>query len=153
TKSSYLLKHLIDQKADFTYLPIDISEHVISYLNINLPVSIPGLEVRGLNGEYFAMLKQAATISSRRKVVMFLGSNIGNMQVSEALEFCKTLRAHLSEGDMVLMGFDLKKNPKTVLAAYNDREGITKRFNLNLLERINRELNADFHLSKFDHYP
>ena len=54
---------------------------------------------------------------------------------------------------MVLMGFDLKKNPKTVLAAYNDKEGITKRFNLNLLERINRELNADFDLSKFEHYP
>lgn len=153
TKSSFLLKYLVEQKADFTYLPIDISEHVISYLNTKLPASISGLEVRGLNGEYFAMLKQAAAISDRRKVVMFLGSNIGNMPVNEALEFCKTLRAHLSEGDMVLMGFDLKKNPKTVLAAYNDKEGITKRFNLNLLERINRELNADFHLSKFDHYP
>jgi L-histidine N-alpha-methyltransferase len=54
---------------------------------------------------------------------------------------------------MVLVGIDLKKNPKTVLAAYNDKEGITKKFNLNLLERINRELNSDFDLSKFDHYP
>ena len=83
---------------------------------------------------------------------MFLGSNIGNMPVKDAEGFCKVLREHLSSGDMVLIGVDLKKNPKTVLAAYNDKEGITKRFNLNLLERINRELNADFDIAQFDHY-
>jgi len=85
--------------------------------------------------------------------VLFLGSNIGNMQVNESEDFCRELRNHLSAGDMMLIGFDLKKNPKTVLAAYNDKGGITKRFNLNLLERINRELNADFDTSKFEHYP
>jgi len=153
TKSSYLLKYLLEQKADFTYLPIDISENVISYLNITLPVTLPGIKINGLNGDYFDMLKEAASISDRRKVILFLGSNIGNMLVNEALDFCKNLRDHLSEGDMVLMGFDLKKNPKTILAAYNDKGGITKRFNLNLLERINRELHADFDLNKFEHYP
>ncbi|HTE00842.1 MAG TPA: L-histidine N(alpha)-methyltransferase [Mucilaginibacter sp.] len=153
TKSTYLLKYLVEQKADFTYLPIDISENVISYLNTTLPVILPGLKVRGLNGEYFDMLKQAASASDKRKVVLFLGSNIGNMPVDKATDFCKELRNHLSPGDMVLIGMDLKKNPKTVLAAYNDKGGITKRFNLNLLVRINRELNADFDLAKFDHYP
>ena len=139
--------------ADFAYLPIDISDNVISYLNATLPVTLPGIKISGLNGEYFDMLKKAAAISNRRKVVLFLGSNIGNMPVNDAEEFCKELRKNLSAGDMVLMGIDLKKNPKTVLAAYNDKEGITKRFNLNLLERINRELNADFNLTQFDHYP
>ncbi|HVW13379.1 MAG TPA: L-histidine N(alpha)-methyltransferase [Mucilaginibacter sp.] len=152
TKSYHLLKYLLEQKADFNYLPIDISENVISYLKDTLPVKLPGLRVNGLNGEYFDMLKQAERLSNRRKVVLFLGSNIGNMPLDEALNFCRLLREHLSEGDMVLMGFDLKKNPKTILSAYNDKGGITRRFNLNLLERINRELNADFHLSKFDHY-
>jgi len=152
-KSTYLLKHLMEQKADFTYLPIDISDNVITYLNATLPATLPGIKITGLNGEYFDMLKKAASISNRRKVVLFLGSNIGNMPVSDAEEFCKELRKNLSAGDMVLMGIDLKKNPKTVLAAYNDKEGITKRFNLNLLERINRELNADFNLTQFDHYP
>lgn len=152
-KSTYLLKYLLEQKADFTYLPIDISENVISYLNITLPVTLPGLKISGLNGEYFDMLKQAASISDKRKVVLFLGSNIGNMPINEATDFCRELRNHLSEGDRVLIGMDLKKNPKTVLAAYNDKGGITKRFNLNLLERINRELNANFNISKFDHYP
>jgi L-histidine N-alpha-methyltransferase len=152
-KSSILLKYLLEQKADFTYLPIDISDNVISYLNVTLPITLPGLQVAGLNGEYFDMLKKAASISKRRKVVLFLGSNIGNMPVSNAEDFCRELRNHLSPGDKVLIGVDLKKNPKTILAAYNDKEGITKRFNLNLLERINRELHGDFNLSKFEHYP
>ena len=153
TKSSYLLQHLLDKKADFTYLPIDISDHVIDYLNSTLPVTLPGLKIDGLNGDYFDMLKKAASLSTRRKVVLFLGSNVGNMPISAAEKFCRELRNHLSPGDMALIGIDLKKNPKIKLAAYNDRGGITKRFNLNLLERINRELNADFNLSQFDHYP
>ncbi|RYU89585.1 L-histidine N(alpha)-methyltransferase [Mucilaginibacter terrigena] len=152
TKSTQLLKYLIDNKADFTYLPIDISENVISYLNITLPVTLPGIKITGLNGEYFDMLKKAAAISDRRKVVMFLGSNVGNMPVDVAQGFCRELRNNLSEGDMILIGVDLKKNPKTVLAAYNDSEGITRRFNLNLLERINRELGGDFNTRQFDHY-
>lgn len=152
TKSTRLLKYLIDNKADFTYLPIDISENVISYLNITLPVTLPGIKIEGLNGEYFDMLKKAASISNKRKVVMFLGSNVGNMPVEVAQGFCRELRNNLSVGDMLLIGVDLKKNPATILAAYNDSEGITKRFNLNLLERINRELGGDFNTRQFDHY-
>jgi dimethylhistidine N-methyltransferase len=152
-KSTFLLRYLLEQKADFSYLPIDISANVISYLNDTLPITLPGLQVAGLNGDYFDMLKKAASISDRRKVVLFLGSNIGNMPPAEAEGFCSELRNHLSPADMVLIGVDLKKNPKIVLAAYNDKEGITKQFNLNLLTRINRELNADFDISKFEHYP
>ncbi len=153
TKSSYLLKYLLEQNADFTYLPIDISDNIISYLNITLPVVLPGLQITGLNGDYFDMLKKANETSDRRKVVMFLGSNVGNMPIDIATEFCGEVRNHLSPGDRMLIGIDLKKEPKTVLAAYNDKGGITKRFNLNLLERINRELNADFDLNQFEHYP
>ena len=153
TKSAYLLGYLLDNKADFTYLPIDISDNVISYLNITLPVTLPGIKITGLNGEYFDMLEKAAAVSNKRKVVLFLGSNIGNMGHDDAVGFCRELRAHLSDGDMLLIGFDLKKNPKTVLAAYNDKEGITKRFNLNLLDRINRELDGNFDVAKFEHYP
>ncbi|MFA6087248.1 L-histidine N(alpha)-methyltransferase [Mucilaginibacter sp.] len=152
SKSSHLLSYLIDKKADFTYLPIDISGNVISYLNITLPVTLPGIKITGLQGEYFDMLKKAASISNNRKVVMFLGSNIGNMPVAEAEVFCRELRNNLSPGDMVLVGVDLKKNPKTILAAYNDQGGITKKFNLNLLERINRELQGNFNIGQFDHY-
>jgi L-histidine N-alpha-methyltransferase len=153
SKSSHLLSYLIDKKANFTYLPIDISANVISYLNVTLPVTLPGIKITGLQGEYFDMLKRAASISNNRKVVMFLGSNVGNMPVAEAEIFCRELRNNLSPGDMVLVGVDLKKNPKTILAAYNDKGGITKKFNLNLLERINRELQGNFNINQFDHYP
>ena len=152
TKSSHLLQRLLDKKADFTYLPIDISSHVIDYLNTALPTTLPGLKVSGLNGDYFDMLKQAAANSKRRKVVLFLGSNVGNMPIVKAQLFCKELRNHLSQGDMALVGIDLKKDPKVVLAAYNDKGGITKQFNLNLLTRINNELNGNFDLNQFDHY-
>lgn len=153
TKSIYLLRYLQNQGIDFTYQPIDISANTITYLNATLPVALPGLKITGLNGDYFDMLKKAAHISDRRKVVMFLGSNIGNMPVNDAEGFCTELRRHLSPGDRILIGVDLKKNPATILAAYNDKQGITRQFNLNLLSRINNEMNADFDLTQFEHYP
>ncbi len=153
TKSVFLLQELLAKKIDFTYLPIDISTNVIDQLEQNLPAKLPGLQMHGLNGDYFDMLKEASQLSSRPKVVLFMGSNIGNMPVKEAFAFCSALRQALSPGDLAIIGFDLKKNPKTILAAYNDAAGITKSFNLNLLMRINRELKADFNLNQFDHYP
>lgn len=152
TKSSFLLEYLVSQKADFTYMPIDISGNIIEVLEDNLALKIPDLHIIGLNGEYFEMLDKANDISSKRKVILFLGSNIGNMEVEEAYHFCSELRKKLNPGDILLIGFDLKKNPHTILQAYNDKTGITAAFNLNLLTRINEELNADFNIDQFQHY-
>jgi len=153
TKSSYLLKELIEMKADFTYMPIDISSSMIEYLDEHLPQDIPGLRVHGLNGEYFEMLKKANQISSKRKVVLMLGGNIGNESPENAVAFCRQIRETLNSGDLVLVGFDLKKHPRTILAAYNDAAGFTREFNLNLLHRINKELGGNFNVSDFEHYP
>jgi len=152
TKSSYLLEYLVAQNADFTYMPIDISANIISILEENLTSKIPELQMTGLNGEYFEMLDKANEISSRRKVILFLGGNIGNMEIEEAYEFCNALKSKLNPNDILLIGFDLKKNPHTILAAYNDKAGITSSFNLNLLTRINEELAADFNIDQFSHY-
>ena len=152
TKSAFLLQHLLNQKADFNYMPIDISPNILTVLEGKLKTDLPELTIISLEGEYFKMLEKAAHLSSRRKVVLFLGSNIGNMEKEEALTFCQTLNSYLSKGDIVLMGFDIKKNPQIILDAYNDKAGITAAFNLNLLTRINTELNADFILEKFEHY-
>jgi len=153
TKSSYLLKELMDMDADFTYMPIDISSSMITYLEETLPEKISGLKVQGLNGEYFDMLEKAHEISSRKKVVLMLGGNIGNETPENSIEFCRKIRSVLQEGDLVMVGFDLKKNPKIILAAYNDAGGFTREFNLNLLHRINNELEGNFDISKFEHYP
>lgn len=151
-KSSYLLRRLIDQDVNFSYMPIDISGNILSLLKTNLNKSIPNLEITCLKGEYFEMIDQAMALSSRRKVVLFLGSNIGNMELEEAAQFCASLRQKLNVGDYLVIGFDLKKHPQTILNAYDDPSGITAKFNLNLLARINRELEANFDLNLFEHY-
>src|SRR5690606_9919528 len=88
TKSTYLLKELLGQQMDFRYIPIDISANVIENLNESLPKVLPRLKLTGLNGEYFEMLEKATSLSNRPKVVLFLGSNIGNMPVDRVTEFC-----------------------------------------------------------------
>ena len=82
-----------------------------------------------------------------------MGSNIGNMNYEASIEFCREVHNCLNKGDCLLIGFDLKKDPNIILDAYNDKRGITREFNLNLLRRINRELNADFAVENFTHFP
>lgn len=150
-KSTFLLKHLVEKGIQFTYMPIDISGNILSILKEKLSRELPDLEIAALEGEYFEML-QKASLSGRKKVILFLGSNIGNMNPEEAEHFFHSLNRNLTSGDRVLVGFDLKKNPHTILNAYNDGKGVTAAFNLNLLTRINRELDADFDLKQFQHY-
>lgn len=153
TKSVHLLKGLLNSKVKFTYFPVDISKNVIEMLHTTLPEKLDGLQLHGLNGEYFEMLEKAKTLSDKIKVVLFLGGNIGNIPFDRAGEFCKHLRQHLVPGDLVLIGFDLKKSPIKILDAYNDKSGYTRDFNLNLLHRINDELNGNFIIDNFYHYP
>lgn len=152
TKSIHLLQNLLDKNLDFKYFPIDISAHVIEDLTQNLPKKLPNLNFECLNGDYFDMLRKAAKISDRKKVVLFMGANIGNMNVQSARHFCVELKKLLSPNDILIIGFDLKKNPQQILNAYNDKAGITRSFNLNLLSRINRELDGNFDLAAFEHY-
>jgi uncharacterized SAM-dependent methyltransferase len=85
-------------------------------------------------------------------VVLFLGSNIGNFNATESRVFLRSLWSSLNDGDFLLIGFDLKKEIDLLIRAYNDNQGVTADFNLNLLRRINRELGGDFQLEKFEHY-
>jgi len=98
------------------------------------------------------MLAEVNKSSSNTKLVLFLGANIGNFKFNEMPNFFNSLHNLLSEDDLVLIGFDLKKDPKKILAAYNDKAGFTAQFNLNLLHRINEELDANFRLNNFEHY-
>jgi uncharacterized SAM-dependent methyltransferase len=109
--------------------------------------------MQGLNGEYLEKMSHVDLYSRNRKIVLFMGANIGNMSIQQATQFCRQLHDHMRPGDLLLIGFDLKKHPRTILDAYNDRQGITSAFNLNLLRRINRELGGDFNPDQFEHYP
>ena len=153
TKSTHLLKALVKAKKDFTYYPIDISENIIEQLKIGIPKRVPSVTVIGLAGEYLPMLEEINQMTRKKRVVLFLGPSIGNFESTNASSFLKALYKHLNKGDKLLIGFDLKKNPHQILAAYNDKEGITRDFNLNLLQRINDTAKGNFNLNLFDHYP
>ena len=151
-KSVYLLKELVNKNAISTYFPVDISNNIIDLLHKKLPEQLPQLNIHGLNGEYLSMLTSAKKISDKIKLVLFLGSNIGNVSKEDVNEFCRQLRNQLSAGDIVLIGIDLKKNPRQIRNAYDDSKGYTREFNLNLLTRINRELDGNFNIPDFEHY-
>ena len=156
-KTKVLLTYFVEQNARFSYSPVDISETALDELTADLARKLPALTVSPQHGDYtdaLARIADRATggIDAPRQVVLFLGSNIGNFMPAGALEFYTKLAASLRPGDLLLTGFDLQKHPAVIHAAYNDRQGLTKAFNLNLLRRINRELDADFNLAVFDHY-
>ena len=149
TKTIELLKDL--SGLNFTYRPIDISSNTIQSLESRVGLELPHIKIKGLQGEYFNVLKSLET--NRPKVVLFLGSNIGNLLDDQANQFLLKLSDTMSFGDKLLLGVDLKKPESIVLPAYNDMQGITAQFNLNLLSRINRELGANFNLNAFKHAP
>jgi len=150
-KTKVLLEYLVSEKIDFEYLPIDISASVLKQLSNELNERWPKMIVKPIQKTYFKALEGLS--SKKRKLVLFLGSNIGNFNQKEVIGFLKDMHSHLNTGDYLLIGADLKKDPNVILDAYNDRKGITRSFNLNLLERINREFNANFELEQFKHYP
>lgn len=151
-KTKVLLKHFLSEGANFRYVPIDISGNVLRLLEGSLKEEIPGLEVQGIKNDYFKALEQLEN-GGTRNVIFFLGSNIGNFTYERAIAFLSELYASLRKGDLLLIGFDLKKDPQVILDAYDDREGVTKEFNLNLLDRINNELEGSFDRDTFKHCP
>jgi len=153
-KSIFLLKELERQEGDFQYFPIDISKHVIADLEQKIPLRVKNVQVKGFAGEYLEMLASIRqTSSDRNKLVLFLGSSLGNMNFEEGIQFLKEVKSYLRPGDFFLLGLDLVKTPEIILNAYNDATGYTKAFNLNLLTRINRELGGNFKLGQFAHFP
>ncbi|WBL22990.1 L-histidine N(alpha)-methyltransferase [Zunongwangia sp. HRR-M8] len=151
-KTKVLLKHLVGKNYDFNYLPVDISQHVLDELEGALKTEIPGVKIKTQQGTYFKTLEKLADYNSRKKVIMVLGSNIGNLLHEKAIDFLKNICEAMSEEDMLFMGFDQKKDPQKILDAYNDPHGITEAFNKNLLVRMNNELEADFNTDEFKHW-
>jgi L-histidine Nalpha-methyltransferase len=153
-KTKILLKYLLEQNSDFKFQPIDISQNALNKLGNDLKVEMPNLNFSPLQGEYFEVLKHLKSEKKQKsKLILFLGSSIGNLSNSQTNSFLKALYESLNPGDFVLIGFDLTKHPQTILDAYNDKAGVTRAFNLNVLKRFNDELGADFNLENFDHFP
>lgn len=151
-KTAVLIEHFLEEGLDFTYSPIDISQEANDALEARFKERFPDLKIEPHTGDYFKILNSLKNGNGRRKVLMFLGSNIGNFQQAKALDFFRSLREVMNANDRLFIGFDMQKDPRVIVAAYDDEQGVTAAFNLNLLTRINRELGADFDISKFSHY-
>ncbi len=152
TKTAVLVDHFLKQNADITYAPIDISQEALDALTQKFNLELPALKMNAMNGDYFTILESLKDDSGRRKILLFLGSNIGNFSRRQAVDFFRSLRAVMSDDDLLFIGFDLQKDPHVIAAAYDDAAGVTAKFNLNLLRRINNELGGDFDIDKFTHY-
>jgi dimethylhistidine N-methyltransferase len=152
TKTAVLVDYFLRQNADFAYSPIDISQEALDALSAKFKKEFPNLSISAKNGDYFSILETLKSDSARQKIILFLGSNIGNFSQTEAEDFFCRLRSVMNRNDSLFIGFDLQKDPRVILRAYDDAQGVTAEFNLNLLRRINRELGADFNPEKFSHY-
>lgn len=152
-KTKVLLQHFDEKGVPFRYLPVDISQSVLQELEADLQKELPDLQVETLHYEYFEALEALNKYHDEPKVILFLGGNIGNFTAARAERFFKQLHQSMRPGDRLICGIDLKKDPRKILKAYNDEQGITKAFNLNVLRRINRELQGDFTIEDFDHFP
>ena len=151
-KTKILLENMVKRDVDFKYIPIDISQNALDSLEVTIEQELPGVQVEARQGTYFEVLEHLSKYNHSRKVILFLGSNIGNLLHADAVKFLRQLQEVMSANDLLFVGFDQKKNPQTVLDAYNDPAGITEEFNKNILRRINNELGGNFELDNFLHW-
>lgn len=150
-KSRYLIRALLERQEALHYQPIDISRTMLAESSAALLSDFPGLSITGIAGDYTANFELTELPEGERRLALFLGSNIGNYDSSDARGLIRRLRTSLSAGDALLIGADLRKDRVVLEAAYDDALGVTAAFNLNMLRRINVELAAEFDPRKFRH--
>lgn len=149
-KTDTLLHEFHKKRKAFKYIPIDVSDIIIDS-GKKLLEKYERLSVTGILSDYERGLSVVSKVDNGAKLILFLGSSIGNFEPTEIEGFLCMTQKTLADEDFILIGFDLVKDPKILNAAYNDSQGITEAFNYNILTRINRELDGNFDVDKFDH--
>lgn len=153
TKSIILLQALLNQQFRVHYHPIDISPNALNLLKSNIEKAQLAIGFEPINNNYFDALELIDEKLTESKLFVFMGSNLGNLPHPLAIDFLAKIRDKMKSNDFLLMGLDKMKNPAKVLAAYNDNQGVTRDFNLNVLQRINNDLGGNFLLENFLHFP
>jgi dimethylhistidine N-methyltransferase len=151
TKTRHLIGACLETQPQLEYFPIDISSAALEEAGRRLLTGFPQLRVTALVGDFSAGLNHLAKLQGDPRLVLFLGSTIGNFDENELDDFFAMLRSQLRPIDRFLLGFDLLKPASVLIPAYNDLQGVTAQFNLNLLVRMNREFAADFNVSTYKH--
>jgi L-histidine N-alpha-methyltransferase len=152
TKTRTLIEAFLDHHGRLRYAPVDISRGILEESAHALLDDYPGLEILAIAAEYdHGLEKLRSEEAIDRKLILWLGSSVGNFTRAEASEFLESVRDTMQASDRLLIGIDLRKDAKTLERAYDDDAGVTARFNKNILRRINRELGADFDVDEFAH--
>ncbi len=149
-KTKHVLRAVTQQNSQLIYRPIDVSAAALTACELELQVVC---EVQPVCGDWMEGIQEIAhaRISGDPLLLLFLGSSVGNLEREAVTGFFQSLRQHLQPGDFLLLGADLVKDPDIMITAYDDPTGVTAAFNLNVLGRMNRELDAEFDLLSFAH--
>lgn len=151
-KTRLLIDAFLAQHRSLVYLPIDVSSTMLLESCHALAAERPALEVQPIVDEYGRGLERACDSEpGRPRLFLWLGSSIGNLDPAAAVSFLRSVRRRTNKADRLLLGVDLRKDPQMLERAYDDSGGVTARFNLNLLARINSELGGHFDLERFRH--
>jgi L-histidine N-alpha-methyltransferase len=150
TKTRTLLDAMERQGLLQEFVPFDVSETILRESSAQLLERYPKLRVHGVVGDFGAHLTKIPP-SEARRLTIFLGGTIGNLDAAERLAFLRVVRGLLAEGDAFLLGMDLVKDPSVIEAAYNDSAGVTAEFNRNILRAVNNALGGDFNPEAFQH--
>ncbi len=150
-KTRLLLSAAVERQDTVFYEPVDVSASALIEAQMRIEEEIPGVLVCPRVEDYTHNLELDSTLPSERRLVLYIGSSIGNFEPGESLMLLERVRAALDPGDCLLLGVDLVKDEAVLHAAYDDAAGVTAAFNRNVLVRLNRELDADFHPETFAH--
>ncbi|MBK6514910.1 MAG: L-histidine N(alpha)-methyltransferase [Polyangiaceae bacterium] len=150
TKTRLVLEAVVQRQGRCLFMPIDVSRAALEEAEEHLARDLPSVDVRPFVGLHSEALQTIRALGPRR-LVLFIGSSIGNFEDDEALELLRGVRAALAAGGALLLGTDLRKDPERLVPAYDDAAGVTAAFNRNVLTRINRELGGSFDPSAFEH--
>jgi dimethylhistidine N-methyltransferase len=150
-KTRLLLTAAVERQGTVFYEPVDVSAGALVEAQIRIEDEIPGVLVSPRVQDYTHDLELDSTLPGERRLVLYIGSSIGNFEPGEALLLLERVRVALEPGDCMLLGVDLVKENSILLSAYDDRAGVTAAFNRNVLVRLNRELDADFRPDSFAH--
>jgi dimethylhistidine N-methyltransferase len=150
SKTCILLEAALRLSDDVTYVPVDVCPNALELACQNVACALPEVSLRPIVRNYVTHPLQLERFNGTT-LALYIGSSIGNFSPEEARLILRNLRVHLQPGDALLLGTDMVKDERTLLAAYDDSDGITAAFNLNILRRLNRELGANFDAGCFRH--
>jgi dimethylhistidine N-methyltransferase len=151
SKTRLLLDAYAEATDEVHFVPIDVSESILRVSSRDLVTRYAALSIRGFSGTYEQALAALHPAPAPARMFVFLGSTIGNFSDSERIAFVARIRDAMARGDYFLLGIDRRKDPAIIEAAYNDSQGLTARFNLNMLTHLNRRFHGDIAVDNFAH--